>query len=154
MKTKPASGTQTNIISTLFVTLFLCAGCSSQPSAGDAERVIQQKIDSQSGGRIKLAGFTKTNGQKGELLGVQIYSLEYEAEIEFMEECKWIQEPFSQQVSFRTAVPPKQPDGGFRWDNFMDDRMNPGTVMKKGQRQKLKGSVDFEKTERGWRAAG
>ncbi len=129
-------------------------GCSSQPSGGDGERAILDRIKSQSERRIKLASFRKTNGQKGELMGVQFYSLEFQAEIEFTEDCKWVTGMFGEDRGlFRTRKPLAQQSQGFNWIQYSDDIQNPGVLVKKGHREKLSGSIMFEKTERGWRAA-
>src|ERR1017187_3590530 len=55
------------------------AGCSVSPSANDAEQVLRQQVDSESGGQIKLVNFKKTDGQKFELSGIQGYIMAYEA---------------------------------------------------------------------------
>ena len=68
----------------------LLAGCSSSPSAREGERAIQDSINQQSQGRIKLTKFQKKDGAQGEMMGMKMYTLEFQAGIEFTEDCKWV----------------------------------------------------------------
>lgn len=142
-------------ISATAIVAVLLIGCSgSQPSAGDGKRAVLDRIQNESEGRIKLVSFKKTNGQLGELMGVQFYSLEYQAEIEFTEDCKWVTKMFGLEKGFRTVKPVAEPrGGGFSWNKFMDETQNPGNLVKQGHRETLSGKITFEKTEQGWRAA-
>ena len=66
----------------------LCAaitGCSSKVSEADGKKAVQNQITQDAQGRIALIGFHKTNGQQAEVNGVKLYSMEFEAEIEFSE---------------------------------------------------------------------
>jgi hypothetical protein len=128
----------------------LLAGCSSSPSSGDGERAIQTRIDQQSQGRIKLAKFEKTNGAQGEMSGFKIYALEFAMEIEIAEDCKWLGGRNGEPLSFQTSKPVAQAGSGFSWNSFADATMNPGTLVKRGQRIKLTGVMHFVKKERGW----
>ncbi len=85
-------------------------------------------------------------------MGFKIYVLEFDAEIEFTEECKWVTGLFGQQLSFRTTKPPVQDSGALA--QFMEASMNPGDVVKKGQRAQLSGTIRFAKEERGWAVDG
>lgn len=130
------------------------AGCSPSPSSGDGERAIQGRIKEQSGGRIKLTKFEKTNGAQGELMGFKIYALEFNAEIEFAEDCKWAAGALGQQLSFSTSKAVVESQSGFSWDKFLDDTTNPGALVKKGQRVQLSGVVRYLKKEKGWAVDG
>lgn len=82
--------------------------------------------------------------------GIKAYEFDYSAEIEFMDDCMWGGGgPFGWNGSF--AANRGQPNGGL-------DSFNPAYFgkqpAKKGQRQKLCGKFQFEKTERGWRLVG
>ncbi len=151
MKTRATNSRESRF---LFVQLIvfcgLLAGCSSSPSSGDGERVIQARIKQESEGRVKLTKFEKTNGAKGELIGLTIYTLEFEAEIEFTEKCNWLTGMFGQELSFRTSKLVAAPASGFSWNKFLDDSQNPGTAVAKGQRVQLSGVVRFTKKEKGW----
>ena len=136
----------------LVVTVFVFAGCSATPSADDAQRIIQEQINKESQGRIKLVSFQKTNAQEGELHGVKLYNIEYQIEIEFTENCKWVmghEAMLGGPPQFRTSKPKSQ---GF-WDEWTDNLNNPGKLVKKGHKERISGSLTFEKTEKGWRVA-
>lgn len=124
------------------------SGCSaSQPSTGDGKQVILDRIESESEGRIKLVSFLKTNGQKGELAGVPLYSMEFESVIEFTEDCQWVAESFGMRRGFKT-----RPLGtGQNMISALGP--NPGAHVSKGERQKVSGAIAFEQTEKGWRAS-
>jgi len=127
----------------LSLAVALAIGCSSSasPSASDAQKVLETKIQDEAQGRIKLVSFQKTNGQTRQIEGVNVYHLEYQADIEFTANCKWVKS-FDGSLSLRTTPPPA--------NALMDS--DPGPLMQAGQHQTVNGAVDFEKTENGWRA--
>lgn len=115
------------------------AACSLPPSASNAHNALARQIQEESQGRIRLVNFSKTNGLEAETNGVKIYKFEYQAEIEFADECWWAGQP-----GHFAADPVK----ASVWDalgHVLQRRM------RKGQREKLSGTLEFEKTERGWR---
>jgi mono/diheme cytochrome c family protein len=135
----------------------LCAiisGCSSNPAPGAGRQAVQDKINQDAQGRIKLKNFRKTNGQMAEINAVKVYSLAFDAEIEFTEDCKWVTGVFGQQPGFVTAKLVAQPTSGFSWNKFMDDSSNPGKAVKQGQRVNIDGVITFEITENGWAVDG
>ena len=134
--------------------LFIVAGCSSSPSQGDGKQAIESRIKEESQGRIKLTKFQKNNGVQGELMGFKIYALEFEAEIEFTENCKWVTGFQGSQLSFRTGKPMAEPPSGFSWNKFLDDTQSPGELMAKGQKVSISGLVRFVKKEKGWAVDG
>jgi hypothetical protein len=147
---KPLESSVTLLLLTI-VCAFL-AGCSSFPSSRDAEREIQNRINQESEGRVKLVKFQKMDGTQGELMGFKIYALEFNAEIEFAENCKWVIGFMGTQLSFRTTkLPPKSQDG---LAAFMEASQNPGMQVSKGQHVQLAGVVRFVKKENGWSVEG
>jgi hypothetical protein len=109
----------------------LLLGCSSTPSEGDAKRIIEQQIKDESEGRMKLIYFRKTNAQKREVAAVKFYQLEYEAEIEFQDDCKRLTDMLhifdNTHSTFKTAPTQKQAEseGGF-WDGWLTSTTQPG----------------------------
>ncbi|HEX9871092.1 MAG TPA: hypothetical protein VGC99_21345 [Candidatus Tectomicrobia bacterium] len=81
------------------------------PSPEDAQRIIQQKIQTESKGCMKLNSFKKTDGIERQVFGAKVYTLEYEAEIQFLEECKWLQDmtPGSPHAGFIEFCISKEP---------------------------------------------
>ena len=140
----------------LLLALGICAvfsGCSGPPSASDGRQAIEDRIKRDSGGRIRLVQFRKTNGQLAEVMGVKVYTVEYETEIEFLEACKWNIIAFAgaimdDEVSFRTTKSPDKPLSELA--QLAESATNPGTDVSKGQRFKLMGAIRFEKKEKGW----
>ena len=129
------------------------SGCSGPPSANEGRQAIEDRIKRDSGGRIRLVQFQKTNGQLAEVMGVKVYSFEFETEIEFLEACKWNIRTFAgaimdDELSFRTTKSPDKPLNELA--QFTELATNPGTEVSKGQRFKLVGAIRFEKKEKGW----
>jgi len=128
------------------------SGCSSKPSDGDGKQAIQNQINQDSQGRIKLVEFRKTNGQLAEVNAVKVYSLEFEAEIEFTGDCKWITGLGGSEMGFRTSQLPNKSLGALA--QFAADDGMPGTIVKQGQQVKISGVIRFEKKENGWSVDG
>jgi hypothetical protein len=116
----------------------------------EGERAIQNRIKEQAEGRIKLLDFTKSNGAKGDVMGLKIYALEFDAAIEFTEDCKWVVGIAGEQLSFNTRKSVPQPQSGFAWNSFLDAATNPGTQVKKGQCARVSGVIRFVQKEKGW----
>jgi len=124
----------------LALPLLLLTACSSTPSASDAESVLRHKISKQSEGLIELVKFTKKNSQDAEVMGVKLHSIEFEAEIRFLEKCYW-GSPLEQSFEVQRGEP-----GPFNMWMYMGKRK-----AEKGQRETITGTLRFEKTEKGWR---
>jgi type II secretion system protein G len=141
---------------TILLILSVCAvfsGCSGPPSASEGKQAIEDRIKQQSQGRARLVQFQKTNGQLAEVMGVKVYTLEYETEIEFLEACKWNIRTFAgaimdDELSFRTTKSPDKPLNELA--QLAESATNPGTEVSKGQRFKLVGAIRYEKKEKGW----
>jgi hypothetical protein len=138
----------------IFSFCIVIAGCSLKPSEGDGKQAVQNQISQEAQNRIRLVAFHKTNGQMAEVNAVKFYSLEFQAEIEFTADCRWVIGNYGQQLSFRTSIPVSQQQGGV-WGQFLDNAVsNPGMLVKKGDRFQLSGVVHFEKKENGWSVDG
>lgn len=107
-------------------------GCSTKPSDSEAQKLIEHFIQEESNGLIKLVNLTKT----GEGKGVNFYVLNYEAEIEFIDDCYW-ERGLAGEQTFKSR---KEMLGFLLKES-----------VKKGQRKRMTGTLHFEKTERGWR---
>lgn len=132
--------------------LVLAAGCSTTPGEADARAVVEARIRDQAEGRIRLAAFDKTNAQTGESFGVQLYTIEYSAQIEFTEDSYWkagtaLQRLYDDEPSFYTKSAAQTP--GF-WGKWIMDQEGYVKV-RKGERRTLAGTLVFEETEKGWR---
>ncbi len=120
-------------------------GCAPKPSQAAGRNVVQHLIEQKSNGAIRLLSFTKTNAQQLSLLGVKMYVMYYQAEIEFVEDA-WcgglLDNPF-------TCVRDRRPR-----DPILDTQLMADTLMKErvrnGQRKTVTGSLRFESSERGW----
>jgi len=108
------------------------------PTEDDARKILEDQIKNDQG-RIKLISFKKTDGQRGDLFGVPMYSLEYEAEVEVLEDCDWKGSDWQGNILGKRD--------GVKTQKTLFGQPH----LKKGQRQKISASVNFEKSEKGWR---
>ncbi len=98
-------------------------GCGSGAVSENAARTAYEKsIHAIANGKVKLISFLKINGRKGESAGRKYYEVEYEAELEFLE-------------NYQPAM------------GLMDGMLK----YKKGDVKKIRGWLHFEETEKGWR---
>jgi hypothetical protein len=136
-----------NVVFLAVIFLLPLLACSSAPSSSAAEEFLREKINRESQGRIKLVSFTKTNGQESTPQGIPTYKLDYEAEIEFLDDCRWgtTQDFIGWRGDFH-VFPPEEGPG------FFAGLYPPFRKAAKGSRTKVTGSVMFQKTEAGWRA--
>jgi hypothetical protein len=112
-----------------------CKGIGEdRPSEAEGKAAILDQIknlpETENGGAIKLVGFRKTDGQAIEVFGAKGYRMEYECEIEFTRDCNYT-------------------GNGFTSLRLYDMSLN----VKSGERRKVTGYVEFEKTENGWRVS-
>ena len=128
----------------------MITGCSGTPSAADGKQAILDKIKAESDGRIELVSFEKTNGMQGEEAGVKTYALEFEAEITFLDNCKWSTGLIRGDggMSFHTFKISGNPNSPMA---MMENAMNgPGADVKKGESFNVSGVIHLLSKERGW----
>lgn len=136
------------LLASALAILVACSG--GKPSAGDGRTALQERIRSESGGRITLVRFEKTDAQQGEVFGVPLYEMQWTAEIEFTQDCKWVTGLFGVNAGFQTRIPPAGAGKDY-WGGWMENTQYPGVLVKAGDRASLSGVVTFRKTEKGWR---
>jgi hypothetical protein len=125
-------------------------GCPNipTPSAADARAKLANQIRHRSGGLIKLISFEATGEEMHEVSGIKNYEISYNAEIAFMDDCLWGGSDPLIGWDFRARprnAPPPAPDGSVTIADFQD--MKPAA---KGERLKISGKVEFERTDRRW----
>jgi hypothetical protein len=130
------------------IPLFMISGCSPSPTPSEGRRVIEDRIANESQGRIALFDFQKDNGMQGEINGFKIYKLEFTANIEFVQDCKWLSGTLGVPMSFRTVQRPAQNQNN--WGSFLNNATEPGQLENKGDRVQLSGVLTFVKKEKGW----
>ena len=154
MKTVLEKVKQSCILISLFSLCAIMAGCSSKPSDGEGKQAIQNQISQNSESRITLVGFHKSNGQLAEVNKVKLYSMEYEAEIAFSETCRWLTDgSFRRNYTFNTAA---KPLSNLNETRSLLDHLTTGdsSLVVKGQRFTLAGTISFMKKENGWSVTG
>jgi len=101
-------------------------GCSSKPSMSEGRSILEKSLQ----GIAKVVSFKKTGAQEGEVFGVKVYEIKYEAEIECLVDC------YVNQMGIRKAEGIKV--------------IGMELVKRQGERIAVKGDISFEKTEKGW----
>jgi hypothetical protein len=125
------------------------AGCSDTPSASNARAKLENQIQQQSNGLIKLVSFEKTDGAMHEMMGMKAYEMSYTAEVEFLDDCLWSAgNNFTGWEGNFRAQRGQAPSGGAL--NAFFNASQGLQPAKKGDRFKFTGRMNFEKTERGW----
>jgi hypothetical protein len=114
----------------------MCSGYNPKPTEDDARRATEKIYASYA----QVSNFHKTNAHLREVQGVQIYEINYEAEIQYTK--SGVEQNFMGRVSaFTETENPKPLDKAF------------GTIRMKGDRRYITGLITFEKTRGGWRPA-
>ena len=132
----------------LFLTVILMASCSGSrgfPAESNGRSVLEHKVAEQSGGNIKVVSFKKTNGVDGG----QIYQMEFQAEVEFQNSGAWAKGgKLAEHVFFKFSS--QQVEQGFAAMVAAD--LEGWQNVRKGERQSIKDTILFQKTEKGWRS--
>lgn len=81
------------------------------------------------------------------MMGFKVYKLEFTAELEFVEDCKWLGDPVP-LFGFRTSKVYTQNEASFA--SFLEKTTNPGEIVKKNQLAQISGVITFVKKENGW----
>ncbi len=126
--------------------LFINKGSfTGKPSAGMARDILRQRIEEQGKGNVRLVSFEKVNAVEGVVLGQTLYELQYEAEIEFLETGSWLQGAMGTK---RFEFSKERYGGSF--SSQVAASLDGAVAVKQGQHEKLRGTLQFKKTERGW----
>lgn len=120
------------------------SACSGDPGVSDAKKILETKIAEQSEGMVKLVDFEKTNGIKQSIGGMELYTLEYSATFEFQQESWKECDPF--EGCFSNFYFIKEAPRG------MEAAVLSFKHFGKGSKVKTSGKMNFQKTEKGWRA--
>ncbi len=140
-------------LSPVIIALVLLTACgqstASTPSPDHGENALRERVKSDSEGRIRLTSFRKTDGQSWEKHGVSLYTMEYEAEIEFTEDC-WSSQEFYHGNAFGTFTikvedPRRYADLVRRYESLHERPWR-----NKGDSFIVQGSLAFQKKESGW----
>jgi hypothetical protein len=116
-------------------------GCGSGTvSESSARTAYEKSTEAIAEGKAKLISFRKINARKSEVFGMKFYEVEYEAEVEFLEDF-----PPVRYTTFPSMLPGGKPSKQEVPDFFM------GLKGKKGEVKKQRGWLSFEQTEKGWR---
>ena len=127
--------------------ILLCAilfSCKSVPTDSLGEESLKEIISNESGGKITVQTFSKTNGIKREVMGASIYSMEFTSQIRFEETCWKTWELISSMFTNFKVID----------DNAKHDWTFNSSIKKKFYKDALidiQGEISFEKTENGWR---
>lgn len=130
----------------LLIFLVIISGCSTKPSDKDGRQVLENLLEEQTKGKVKLVDFKKLNAEEGELMGVKLYGIEFEAEVEFLEECYYrVREEFLDGITPGIVIDKPMRFGWGEVNMFGLKKAHPS------MREKLSGKLLFEKTEKGWK---
>lgn len=128
-----------------FCLLSMLYSCNSDPSDKFGETSLKQIVASQSGGKIILDNFFKSNGIKKELMGQEIYTMEFNSQITFVENVWKTWEVPIEGVFTNFNVSIEKPTRNIYNITLEKQRFY------KDAKINLEGEINFEKTDNGWR---
>jgi hypothetical protein len=141
------------LVSLIVLAGLLFSACGAdRPDDDSARKAVQAQISGPLADKLRLQAFRKTDGQARELMGVRIYSLEYSATLEFLDDILY--EVSGNAIKASPVGPTLNDNRGFSWDAWFNTAVagrKPGFL---GDRLNLVGTVTFEKKESGWVVAG
>ena len=143
------------ILSIIPLLILLMAGCSKPASTPDipdeslGQKALEENVQAQSKGQIKVVRFTKTNATTGPGL----YNMEYEAVIEFLADGAWTRGgSFDPNVTTFGFSPRRINTNPESFDGIVGMINNIKNV-RQGQQETVTGTILFQKAENGWRKA-
>jgi len=111
------------------------------PSESDGRAALEQKVQQQSKGLIRLVSFRKTDGVARETMGMKLYDLMYSAEIELTDDCFWGD---GGRIGWQGGFFAERPTGG------MSQIVEYAKSGKRGHREHVSATLGFQRTENGW----
>lgn len=109
-------------------------GCSSNPSQDDGLSVAVNVIrKSNSENYIRLISFKKLNGSELEINGQKVYKMDFDAEVEVINNCEY-------NDRFYARAPQPRAPLQFYWE----------PTKQPGYKSKFNDVIVFQKTENGW----
>lgn len=138
----------------LAILLMVALGCSSKPSPKLAEDAVRAKLDGGSATRLALVDFAKKDGQASEMGGIKMYTMTFAASAAFADDAYYttggsIMQP---EVEIRTTAISNRPKSC--GEDFSACFAQAPLRASKGDRLRLSGTAQFEKTENGWHVTG
>lgn len=126
------------------LSLLIILSCSKDERPEIVRDYINKKVNQESEYSIELMNFNKTNGISKELMGQELYELEFTATVEMLRDI-WKRGNPIEGYWNNFYVFLEEPSG---WDRF-----TAGSVrhLIQGQQLILNGTINLENTENGWR---
>jgi hypothetical protein len=122
-------------------------GCSNWGDESAAEAALRQEIDGQSQGHIKLVSFAKTDGQSGNVSGVDVRQIDYTAWIEFEQNGTWLSGGWPGRLAYSFTSEIYKPRSEL--DALNSAGSGPVVVNAQGRAQ-IKGTMVGTKKDSGW----
>jgi len=123
------------MVAIVFVFVVYKSAFETYPSEAHARRFFDKQNREQiNGGVIEVLRFKKINGQSSEINGIRLYTIEYEAEVKY-----------PKGINSNCGGP-----GFAGWDCWFAT-LGGGQVKQKGEVEKVRDKITFERTEKGWK---
>jgi hypothetical protein len=129
------------------ISSILIQSCSLFDNRPDlAKQELENQINTQSAGVIKLLSFEKTDGEDVDVAGFKEYKMDIKATIEYQQDCYKVSDMQGWPYSNFNTVADKPANNiysslmGYKFFGF-----------KKGHRVELSGQAIYEKKESGWK---
>ncbi len=122
------------------IVLVTICGCSGDSKPMSYVKDVTSLCSLQSADRIKIYDIKQTNGVKKVVDGREVYDLEFEANIEFLDDTWWAKDRFSTLRVDQLSMPSEV-------KNVYDGM----PLILKGDKRRVSGSYRYEMTDNGWR---
>jgi len=135
------------------ILLIAALGCSpGRPSEQLAQVTLNARIDGGSGERVSLIEFEKTDGQMAEVMGVEVYRIDFRARAQARADLLYKTAGFfgGNVGSLETRAKPQSQEFWDQWFSTMVASERPAC---KGDVFQLRGAITFEAKESGWNPA-
>lgn len=119
----------------------------SLPNESQGKECLAALAQKQSDGLVSLLSFRKTNGQSAFAWGTDFYIMDFEATVQFAEECLWKEITLTKSLLFN--ITRKGQTNNSTFNEFLYTPYT-GLHAKRGSRYFIKGTLHFKKTENGW----
>jgi len=134
------------IVLLIVVTGCFSSGCSNKPSESLAKEIFEKNVLNDGKGCLEVISFKKTNGIEQNIMGMNLYEIDYNATIKVVEEC-YLTPPDWKGISAVSVAQWAKED-----HRIFGVQMKPmwGAQTAVGVTRDISGQMYFQKSENGW----
>ncbi|HTE01928.1 MAG TPA: hypothetical protein VK668_21715 [Mucilaginibacter sp.] len=131
----------------MVITTLTFPSCSSDTRVSQAREKLEEQVQKESKGLIKLKNLVKVNGKESSLLGAKIYEMDFKVTVEYQDDCYKNTDSWGGLWNnYFTVVKDPQQERSFY------NAYSPANYKqyKKGTKEEITGIAFYEMKEKGW----